>query len=300
MPDLLEERLRAHVEKLAEEIGERNIWHPAGMEAGVAYIETIWQEMGLTVQKESYQATKESRVKNLWVAVPGAGQADEIIVIGAHHDSVKGSPGANDNGSGVAALIELTRLLQEARPARTIHFVAFANEEPPFFLTKKMGSRVHAIRARQERQNIVGMISLETIAFYTSEPGSQRYPLPFGLFYPDTANFVGFVSNLGSRRLMQTLLDSFRRHSSFPAEGLAAPGWMTGVGWSDQWSFWQEGFEAIMVTDTALFRYAPYHTAFDTPDKLNYPDFARVVLGLKGAIADLAGCPAADSGKGGR
>lgn len=292
MPDSLETRLRAHVEMLAKEIGERNIWHADQMDAAAKYIETYWQEIGFTVHVDEYQATTEAKVKNLWVEVAGTGQSDQIVVVGAHYDSVLGCPGANDNSSGVAALLELSRLLRQAQPAKTFHFVAFANEEPPFFLSKKMGSRVHAIRARQEQQHIVGMISLETLAYYTSEPGSQKYPFPFGLIYPDTANFVGIVSNLGSRRLMKVLLDAFRRHSSFPAEGVAAPGWMTGIGWSDHWSFWREGFQAVMITDTALFRYAQYHTEQDTPDKLNYPDFAHVVKGLREALADLAGVPA--------
>jgi len=132
------------------------------------------------------------------------------------------------------------------------------------------------------------MIALETIGCYSDEPGSQAYPPLFNLLYPDTGNFIGFVGNLRSRSLVRRMLGLFRRHASFPSEGCAAPGWVTGIGWSDHWSFWEEGFPAIMITDTAPFRYRHYHSTDDTPDKIDYDRMARVVAGLIDPIRELA------------
>ncbi|MEA3275961.1 MAG: M28 family peptidase, partial [Pseudomonadota bacterium] len=199
-----------------------------------------------------------------------------------------GSPGANDNGSGVAAVLELARLLAGRALARTVRFVAFVNEEPPFSYTPEMGSLVHARAARDRGDRIQAMLSLETIGHYSDRPGSQRYPYPLSLFYPDTADFIGFVGNLGSRQLVRSAVQSFRRHAFFPSEGAAVPAWVKGVGWSDHWSFWQAGYPAIMVTDTAFFRYAHYHSAGDTPEKIDYARTARVVEGLASVIADFA------------
>jgi Zn-dependent M28 family amino/carboxypeptidase len=227
-------------------------------------------------------------VRNIVAEKRGGGRAEEILLVGAHYDSVLGSPGANDNGSGVAALLELARLLADLPLTRGVRFVAFVNEEPPFSYTAEMGSVVHAKAARARGERIRAMLSLETIGYYSDAPGSQQYPFPLGFFYPERANFIGFVGNLKSRKLVSEALHAFRRHTAFPSEGAAVPGWITGVGWSDHWSFWQAGYPAIMVTDTAFFRYAHYHTAGDTPDKADYGRSARVVAGLAGTIADLA------------
>jgi hypothetical protein len=133
------------------------------------------------------------------------------------------------------------------------------------------------------------MLCLETIGYHSTVPGSQAYPLPFGLFHPPTADFVAFVANLGSRRLGRQAAASFRRHSAFPCETSVAPGWLPGVGWSDHWAFWQQGYPAIMVTDTALFRYAHYHKPHDTPEKIDYERTAQVVAGLVRVVEELAG-----------
>jgi Zn-dependent M28 family amino/carboxypeptidase len=151
-----------------------------------------------------------------------------------------------------------------------------------------MGSKVYATRARKRKENIIAMLSLETMGYYSEAPGSQQYPFPFSLFYPHTANFIGFVGNLRSRQLVRQSLDAFRRHTKFPSEGTAAPGWITGIGWSDHLSFWREGYKAIMVTDTALFRYQHYHTRQDTPEKIDYNRLARVTNGLADVVAELA------------
>ncbi len=285
---LLRDRLREHVAVLAGDIGERNLWHYRELRNAAQHIEDRLTEAGYTPERQDFQ----SRGKTVWnIAAEHTGSSlpQEIIVIGAHYDSVMGSPGANDNGSGVAAVLELARLLKDAQLARTLRFVTFVNEEPPFYHTREMGSRVYAARSRERGENIVAMFSLETIGYYSDEPGSQHYPLPFSYFYPDTGNFIGFVGNLGSRRLVRRALASFREHADFPSEGLAAPGWITGVGWSDHWSFWESGYPALMITDTALFRYAHYHSRSDTPDKIDYPRTARVVNGIARVIIDLAG-----------
>jgi Zn-dependent M28 family amino/carboxypeptidase len=281
-------RLTDHVRILASEIGERNVRHPEQLALAASYIKQTWQKQGYVVKTQDY--TVEGVLsRNIEIELPGRRQPEKVIVIGAHYDSVVGCPGANDNGSGVAALLELSRRLHDRRPAETIRFVAFVNEEPPFFLSRRMGSRVYAARARQKNEPISAMLSLETIGYYADRPGSQHYPFPVGFFYPDTANFIAFVSNLRSRRLLHQAADAFSRHSSFPSQRLAAPFWLTGIGWSDQWSFWAEGYPAIMVTDTAFFRYDHYHRATDTADKLVYDRMAEVVAGLAGMLADLAG-----------
>jgi Iap family predicted aminopeptidase len=209
------------------------------------------------------------------------------MVIGAHYDSPTDSPGANDNASGVAALLELARQFKTARPVRTVRFVAFVNEEPPFFQTDLMGSRVYAANARKRGEKIVAMLALETIGYYSDQAGSQHYPPPFNLFYPDTGNFIAFVGNIASRSLVHSSIKIFRESTRFPSEGLAAPGFIPGIGWSDQWAFWQEGYPGIMITDTAPFRYPQYHQREDTPDKLEYEQMARVVAGIGRVVEEL-------------
>jgi Zn-dependent M28 family amino/carboxypeptidase len=285
--EALRGRLEKHVSTLAGEIGERNIWYYDGLVEAAGYIEHALLSAGYEVGRQEFNV-QGFTVANLEVTLTGQSKADEIVVVGAHYDSVVGSPGANDNGTGVAALLEIARLLAGATLHRTVRFVAFVNEEPPFFQTGHMGSQRYAKRARERGDRIVAMLSLETIGYYSDEPGSQRYPFPMSFFYPKTANFIGFVGNLSSRRLVQRAARAFRGHSDFPAESAAAPGWLTGIGWSDHAAFWQEGYAAIMVTDTALFRYAHYHTLQDTPDKVDYGSLARVTKGLAHVVEDLA------------
>jgi hypothetical protein len=282
------DNLRRHVEALAGRIGERNVWQPEALAEAAGYIRGSLAGQGYEVEAQPF-TSQGVAVENLEVVLPGSRLPEEIVIAGAHYDSVVGSPAANDNGSGVAALLEITRLLAGADLPRTVRLVAFVNEEPPFFYGTEMGSRIYAERARQRGEQVRAMLSLETIGYYTEAPASQRYPFPFRYFYPDTGNFVGFVGNLGSRRLVRDAVAAFREAAEFPSEGVAAPGWMTGVHWSDHWSFWQAGYPAIMVTDTALFRYPHYHARSDTPDKLDYAGLARVTHGLAAVIRSLAG-----------
>jgi len=283
---LLADNLRRHVAAVGSR--EHNaINRPAELEAAARYIESVLSHLGYEVAAQRFRYEREE-VRNIEIAVPGDTRAAEIIVVGAHYDSVLGAPGANDNGSGVAALLELARLFRNAKPARTVRFVAFVNEEPPFYLTGEMGSEHYARRSRERGERIVAMFSLETIGYYSDEPGSQHYPFPLSLFYPSRGNFIAFVSNLGSRPLLHASIAAFRADAAFPSEGVAAPGFVPGVDWSDHRSFWREGYPALMVTDTALYRYPHYHTAQDTPDKVDYERLARVVAGLMGMLRELA------------
>ncbi len=279
--------LERHVYALAQDIGPRNIWSPPSMVNTVSYLETVFADVGYTVVKQDYEVEKVVST-NLEVEIQGQDKADEIVVLGAHYDTIMNCPGANDNGSGVAVLLELARLLHSSTPERTIRFVAFANEEPPFFLNDTMGSRQYAIRARDQGENIVAMVSLETMGFYSDISGSQKYPFPFSYFYPDTANFIAIVGNLHSRKLVKKSIAAFRKYGRVPSEALAAPQFVTGIGWSDHWSFWQEGVKAIMITDTAFYRYDAYHTPSDTYEKLDYERMARVVHGLIPTVLQLA------------
>lgn len=221
------------------------------------------------------------------LVVPGAA----AYVVGAHYDSVAGSPGANDNGSGVAAALELARLARGASRAKALHFVWIVNEEPPFYRGDDMGSRRYLRMAAARGDRIAGMFSLETIGYYSDERGSQHYPPPLGLIYPDTGNFIGFVSNVSSLSLLRAAIGAFRRHARFPSEGVAAPALVPGIDWSDHASFWEGGHDALMITDTAPYRYPHYHMATDTPDRIDYERLARVVTGLHGMLTELTGKP---------
>ena len=283
----LRDRLRAHINMLAGTIGERNLDRYPALESAATYISQQFETFGYTPSAQVFEAWGKE-VKNLEVAKKGLELAEEIVVVGAHYDSVRGSPGANDNGTGVAAVLELARLLRTRRLSRTVRFVTFVNEEPPYFYSDAMGSQRYVARSTSRGEHITAMLSLETIGYYSSDENSQMYPFPFALFYPRQGNFIGFVGNLRSRNLVRKAIGSFRSHAKFPSEGVAAPGWITGIGWSDHWSFWQAGYPAIMVTDTALFRYRQYHTSQDLPNIIDYDSLTRVVDGLAGVITDLA------------
>lgn len=286
--DVLADRLMRHVEVLAGEIGERNLFRPQGLAAAAEYIRGVWRARGFPVREEPFEVGRQ-RAVNLIVELPGSSRPEEIVLVGAHHDSLIGTAGANDNATGVAVLLEMPALLQRTAPTRTLRFVAFAVEEPPFFKTEAMGSRVHARDARRRGEAIVAMISLETLGYYSEAPGSQHYPFPFGAFYPDRGNFLAAVGNPASRPLLVEFLRHFTEATDFPVEGAALFPWIPGVDWSDHWSFWKEGYPALMVTDTAPYRYPHYHSPLDLPDKVNVREFARVAHGLIGAVARLAG-----------
>lgn len=280
----LRDELRRDVQALAGEIGERNMSHYPQLQAAADYAEHAFATAGFQPRRDRYEINGKA-CDNIEVEIRGS---PEIVVIGAHYDSVFGCPAANDNGSGVAALLALARRFAGQATTRTLRFVAFPNEEQPHFLRREMGSLVYANRCKQHGENVVAMISLETIGYFSDAHGSQHYPLPgLNLFYPDRGNFIGFVGNVDSRALVRETLGAFRRHATIPSEGAALPGAVPGVGWSDHWSFWQNGYPAMMVTDTAPFRYPDYHEPTDTPEKLDYDSMARVVSGLEHVVRAL-------------
>jgi len=283
--------LKAHVLAVASE--EHNVGHPEALERTARYIEATLSGLGYAVSRQEFE-TEAVKVRNLEVRRigPGAGKP-RLVVIGAHYDSAQGAVGADDNGSGVAALLELARLLKAVQPDEglELRLVFYVNEELPWFGTEKMGSLVHASGLAREEREVVAMLSLETIGWYSDVPASQRYPFPFNLLYPSTGDFIGFVANPRSRSLLHRVIGSFRRHAAFPSEGAVGLESIPGISWSDQWAYWKFGWPAVMVTDTAPFRYPHYHTLRDTPDKLDYDGLARVVKGLEGVVRELATAP---------
>jgi Zn-dependent M28 family amino/carboxypeptidase len=282
----LEAQLEAHITALADEIGPRNVYAPDKLNAAAEYISAFWEEAGYEVETQTF-SVENVLCRNLVVEIAGESNPDEIVVVGAHYDTVSWAPGANDNGSAVAALLELSRLFSTQTVDRTVRFVAFTNEEPPFFKTNSMGSLVYAKACREREENIVAMVCLETIGYYRDEPKTQKYPVPFSFFYPDTGNFIAVVGNLSSKPLVKTFTRHFMEESDFPIECVATFGFITGIDWSDQWSFWQCGYPAIMLTDTALFRYPHYHTSEDTSDKIDNYQLSRATYGTFRALVKM-------------
>ena len=279
--------LEEHVRQLASVIGERNVFRPAALSAAADYIERIWVEQGYDVSKHVYE-THDQQCANLEVTRRGDRYPERLLLIGAHYDSVRGAPGANDNASSVAALLEISRLFQQQHPAISVRFVAFVNEEPPFFMRSDQGSMVYARMVKARGDDIVLMVSMDCIGCYSEQPGCQRYPPFFGFFYPSQANYLAVVSNLASRRSMRMFVDQFRAASDFPLEHLATTSFIPGVSWSDHRSFWKQGYQALLVSDSAFYRYRHYHRSSVTPDKISYPMFTRAVVGLHKAFAQLA------------
>ena len=271
----LAERLRRHVFTLAKT--ERN----TDLETPVRYIESAFAAHGLASKRQTFESGGRN-VSNVEVSPSGPA----AIVVGAHYDTVPGSPGADDNASAVAALIELAGLLGKER--LPIRFVAFANEELPYHMGPEMGSWVSARRSREQTEPLRGMISLEMLGCYRDEPGSQRYPPPLSFIYPNRGDFIAFVGDVGARALVRESIGLFRKHTQFPSEGVAAPAFVPGIMRSDHASFRNQGFPAFMLTDTAYNRNPRYHKASDTPDTLDYERMARVTLGLAAVLRDLA------------
>ncbi len=278
-------QLQTHVEMLATTIGGRLA--TTGLEKAAIYIEQELRSYGYSTRRQTFSAAGHT-FANIEAETAGVKRPEKIVVIGAHYDTAGNLPGANDNASGVAAVLELARLFAAAKPAETIRWVFFANEEPPYFQSEAMGSYVYAKRCRERNEDISAMLSIETIGFYTDKPASQTYPITFHPGYPDRGNFLGFVADLKSALLLRTSLATFRSAVSLPAEGVAAPTSIAGIGWSDHWSFWQFGYKALMLTDTAPFRYPYYHAAEDTPDKLDYRRFRDAVQGVAAVVERLS------------
>ncbi|WP_447986147.1 M28 family peptidase [Nitrospira sp. Nam74] len=286
--EALIDRLRADVHTLAGDIGERNIACFENLQRAASFIRTSVQSYGLAVSRYTYEVNGRF-CDNLEVEMAGPIGRDEIIIIGAHYDSIRGGPGANDNGSGVAALLALARLFAHDRFGCTVRFVFFVNEEPPYVRTPKMGSLVYARECRRRGERIVAMLSLETIGYFPCLDPPLRDPWPVRtLLRPFQGNFLAVVGNRPSRRLVRDVARWLRQGTRVPIMPVSVPGFLPGVKSSDHWSFWQCRYPALMLTDTAPFRYPFYHTTQDTPDKLSYRALADVVIGLRHAIASLS------------
>lgn len=300
----LSDRLCKDVVQLAGVIGERNVWVPDKLDAARQFIESELGANGYAVARQGYSC-EGREVYNLEAELPGTDRPDEVLIVGAHYDSrcgmtstrggkrvdgEPGTPGANDNASGIASVLALARAFANRPQPRTLRFVAFVNEEPPFFQTPLMGSWVYARRCRQRQEKLLGLITPETLGCYLDADNSQRYPFPYSMLgYPSVGNFIAFLSNRKSRPLLNRVHESFQRHTDFPCQAVAIPTLFRRIGWSDDWSFWQEGYHALAVTDTAYLRYPYYHTVEDTPEKLNYEQFAVVVDALGRVVEDLVG-----------
>jgi hypothetical protein len=290
----LAERLERHVGAIGA-IGaqERNTRTPRSLESAAVYIEQALAEAGYRSTRQEY-AAGGGRVRNIEASIgnvaPGR-RPERIFIVGAHHDAARGSPGADDKGSGTAAVLELARLLKTLRPSAgtEVRFVFLVNEEAPWFMGEEMGSMGHAPAMTRQQRPAEGAPVLETMGYYTDAPGSRQLPAGLEGRYPDTGNFIAFAGTLESSKRVREALAAFRAASDLPAEGLAAPAHTTGVTLADHTSYQRHGYPALMVTETAFMRYPYYRTAEDTPDKRDYESMARVVTGLEKTIRALAG-----------
>jgi hypothetical protein len=280
--------LKRHVETIAAR--EHNIRRFADLEKVAVYLEATLAGHGYKVGRQEYSVAGRT-VRNIDAVIePPAGVADpEVVVVGAHYDSAEDTPGANDNGSGTAVLLEMARLLKDlqGQSRKRIRFVLFVNEEPPYFMTDDMGSLRYARLLAERKERVTAMYSLETLGYYSDAPGSQNYPVPFGMMFSNVGNFVSFVGLTNSRSLLHQTMQSFRSHTAFPTVGGVAPAVISGIGWSDHWAFGQYGFQGVMVTDTAVFRYPHYHEPTDTPDKVDVERLARITKGMERVVRDL-------------
>jgi len=292
--------LRRDVATLAVEIGERNLRDEARyrrLRDASDFIAGSLARMGHVPTRHEYTAAGR-RADNIDVEITGADLPEEIVVVGAHYDSASGSPGANDNGTGVAALLALARAFASpaARPARTIRLVAFTNEEPPFTRTPEMGSLVYATRCREMREQVVAMLSLETIGYYFEGHRGHEAPFPLNLLSPFRGDFLAVVSDRRSKGLSEEIVAAFGEATSVRCRRAALPGMLPGVRSSDHWSFWQNDYPAVMLTDTAPLRYRHYHRPSDTIDKIDFDRLSQVVRGIQHTTEHLAGTSAPASG----
>ncbi len=292
VPDLtatqqaLHDNLVRHVRMLAEQIGERHHKRPVQLTQAADYISEQLARSGYAVTEQVFG---DGHYKNLMVEITGGDKADEVIVVGAHYDTAWLTPGADDNASGVAGLLELARLLKGKHYDRTIRLIAFTNEEPPFFATASMGSMVSAQLARRHQDKILIMYSMEMIGYYRHEPHTQHYPKIIRHLYPHTGNFIAFVGNPNSGPLLRRSIKLFREQATIRSAGLIAPPRLVpDIQRSDNYAYWQYGFPAVMVTDTADFRNSAYHTAGDVAERLDYVSMTRMISGFAAMLAQLA------------
>ena len=279
-------RLEAHVRKLSVELTPRDERHIENLDRVAAYIKDEFSQTTASVSEQPYRVQGKS-YRNV-MAEFGPDSAERIVV-GAHYDAAGPLPGADDNASGVAGLIELARLLARQPPPMRVELVAFTMEEPPYFHTTGMGSSVHAQSLRKQNIRVRAMFSLEMIGYFSDAPNSQRFPgAALSALYPSTGNFIGVVGRLGDWSLVRRAKAAMRKASPLPVYSINAPSFVPGVDLSDHVNYWHAGYTAVMITDTAFYRNLNYHTAQDTAEKLDYKRMALVVEGVYAAVVDLA------------
>jgi hypothetical protein len=281
------ERLEAHLRTLTETIGERSVRFPEHLDKTADYIQLFYEDIGIAVHREPYDYS-DFKVENVVAEISTGPQPSRRYLLGAHYDSVSGTVGADDNASAIAVQLETARCLKAllGREALdlAVTFVSFALEEPPVYGTRYMGSRVYAKKARKVQEKIDGMICLEMVGYACYEPGCQQYPFPLGFFgYPKEGNYIGIVGNFKSGGFTKALFKAFQKNPELPVIKLKIPfnGWvLPSVRLSDHASFWDQGFKAVMITDTAFFRNPHYHRSSDTMEKLDYRFMAELVESL--------------------
>jgi len=281
-------RARRTVEVLANKYPSRHGRFPDVLNAAGDFVEGEFQGLGYAVESHSF-LSEGTKVRNLVIEKEGSRPGLPCIVLGAHYDTVVGTPGADDNATGVAGLLELARLLKDQPVRHTLKFVAFPHEEPPYFYTHLMGSRQYAKTLKEKGENVLGMLALEMLG-YAGENFRQLYPAPFMRTlgrYPKCGNYIALVGNLRSLGLMSVVRKAMRDQQTVGVESLSAPGFIPPLFLSDHSSFWKAGYPALMVTDTAFLRNPHYHGETDTPDTLNYAFLATVVSTVYAAVQTL-------------
>lgn len=281
-----QDQLKKWVEYLALEIGRRPAVRVDLLKKTADRLSEAFVEYGYEVSRQPvpYKRTHHvnviGRPKGSMDIPPG----QPLLIVGAHYDTVSNTPGADDNASAVAGLMEMARILGD-NPPPGLRLVAFCPEEPPAYRTKRMGSYIYAKSLKDAGADVTGMICLEMIGFFTDTPGSQSYPLPFmNMIYPKEGNFIAIVGNIRSARWTRRIKTGFTRGTDLPVETLNAPSLIVGIDFSDHWSFNKCGFPAVMVTDTAFYRTPHYHLPSDLPETLDYKRMAKVVDGVTSAV----------------
>jgi Zn-dependent M28 family amino/carboxypeptidase len=280
-------RLEAHVRALAG-FAPRDEGHPENLDRAAAYVRQELQRAGGRVEDQTFEVSGET-YRNV-IARFGP-ESRERIVVGAHYDAAGPYPGADDNASGVAGLIELAHLLGKDPPPLRVELVAYTLEEPPHFAGLTMGSAIHAASLKKQGVRLRAMIGLEMIGYFTDEPGSQQFPAPgLSLLYPSRGNFITVVGKLGQGPLVRRIKKTMARGAApLPVESITAPTSLPGVDLSDHRNYWAAGYQAVMITDTAFLRNPHYHRDSDRPETLDYRRMARVVAGVYAAVKGLAG-----------
>jgi len=288
-PGASPEKLRAAVTALASGIGPRDLFNnnKGSLRLAEAYIIRRFRSSGCKIELQEYVAAGVP-VRNIVCVRPGAEAPGEVILFGAHYDTFN-NPGADDNASGVAALLDLADHASGKKFGRTLKFAAFVNEEPPFFRHEGMGSAVFAAAAAAKREDIRAAVILEMVGYFTEARASQRYPPLIGPFFPGRGNFAAQISNIRSAGTAFRIADAFRSASTLPLRTAVLPSFVPGADYSDHRSFWLAGYPAVMFTDTAFYRNPHYHKSTDLPDTLNYEYMASLADGLRAVLDGLAG-----------